>query len=648
MKLSAKLGCAFGIMVLITAILGYESWAGLSEISTNVALEKQGFNASETLNQCGSLRRDFATHGFESTVEGEPNAAQKWEQAYTKLNQQLGNIEENQSLSQANRQLVAQARNQATTYQTAFQKQTSSRTMKDEAFASWGKVGWSITEANNKVFAEVISPAWQAAQQSNDLQGVANWSNIANSLNEDVVQQFLLLRVCAVYLVATQRDTQWVNYGKQLQNTKDGLAKWSGQVSDNSQLKEVASQIKDYIAEYEVAGNKFYQGIIGEREAEAQMIAAAGTVQETINNLSKSLSEEMNSVTAQTTNLMIGMTTVGVILGVILAIAITRGITKPLQGIFKGLKTFSCSELEETGSTFKRIIAGLSEGVSQANDAAAQVASASQQLAEGASEQASSLEETSSALEEMSAMTQTNAANARKANEVTASTHTAAQQGDQTMAAINQSSDDISKIIKVIEEIAFQTNLLALNAAVEAARAGEHGKGFAVVAEEVRNLAQRSAQAAQETTTLIEDSVGKTREGTEAIQAIVRGITQVTDLVNGITQASEEQAQGVEQVNIAVSQMDKVTQTNAASAEESASAAEELSAQAATTMSMVQELTSLIEGTTNQNRVATSHVKSSMQTVSSAASHSSQSDGWKAVDQQAESFLALDDDIKEF
>ncbi len=127
-----------------------------------------------------------------------------------------------------------------------------------------------------------------------------------------------------------------MNYGKQLQNTKDGLAKWSGQVSDNSQLKEVASQIKDYIAEYEVAGNKFYQGIIGEREAEAQMIAAAGTVQETINNLSKSLSEEMNSVTAQTTNLMIGMTTVGVILGVILAIAITRGITKTSPGYFQG------------------------------------------------------------------------------------------------------------------------------------------------------------------------------------------------------------------------------------------------------------------------------------------------------------------------
>jgi methyl-accepting chemotaxis protein len=291
---------------------------------------------------------------------------------------------------------------------------------------------------------------------------------------------------------------------------------------------------------------------------------------------------------ATTKTLTLAATIAGVICALGLGLLITRGINK----------------------TLTQISTQLNEGAAQVNDAAAQVAMAAQQLAEGASEEAASLQETSSALEEMAAVTRTNAESARTANSLADQAHKKAAEGDQTMVqlnaamtAINQSAGQIGKIIKVIEEIAFQTNLLALNAAVEAARAGEHGKGFAVVAEEVRNLAQRAAGAARETTGLIEGSVTRAKEGTavadsagKALQAIVTDVTQVAELLNGITRASDEQAQGVEQINTAVTQMDQVTQQNASVAEESAAAAEELSAQSHAVKEMVDTLLALVGG----------------------------------------------------
>jgi methyl-accepting chemotaxis protein len=210
----------------------------------------------------------------------------------------------------------------------------------------------------------------------------------------------------------------------------------------------------------------------------------------------------------------------------------------------------------------------------------------------------------------MSSMTKRNAENAQKANDLAKQTRAAADKGagdmqemSTAMEAIKVSSNDIAKIIKTIDEIAFQTNILALNAAVEAARAGEAGMGFAVVADEVRNLAQRSAQAAKETAGKIEGAINKSAQGVEisnkvaqALNEIVTKVRQVDELVAEVAGASREQTQGITQINTAVGQMDKVTQSNAASAEESAAAAEELNAQAVAMKESVTELLQLVEG----------------------------------------------------
>jgi len=258
----------------------------------------------------------------------------------------------------------------------------------------------------------------------------------------------------------------------------------------------------------------------------------------------------------------------------------------------------------------RRLSAMLSEHANEMTLTAGSVGAASQTLAEGASQQAASLEETSASLEEMSSMTRRNAETAGKVKELGSEARKAGDLGvkDMTalvgaMDAIKRSSTDIAKIIKTIDEIAFQTNILALNAAVEAARAGEAGAGFAVVADEVRNLARRCALAAKETASKIEDAVQRSAVGADisakvarSLEEIVGKARQVDEMAGAVAAASQEQNQGISQVNIAVTQMDKVTQSNAANAEESAAAAEELTAQAESLKDAVSELLRLVDG----------------------------------------------------
>jgi methyl-accepting chemotaxis protein len=273
--------------------------------------------------------------------------------------------------------------------------------------------------------------------------------------------------------------------------------------------------------------------------------------------------------------------------------------------------------------TVRRTTASLAAGADQVVSAAQEVAGAAQSLSQGATEQAASLEQTSASMEELATTTRQNAERSRVSAELVrdvdrsvTDSNAALTSMASSMDAIRDSSARVSKIVKTIDEIAFQTNILALNAAVEAARAGEAGMGFAVVANEVRNLAQRAAVAARDTTALIEESAGSARDGATKLDRMSSTIGQITgsvvslkSLVEEVSEATREQAIGIDQVRQAVTQMEKVTQTTAATAEESAAASEELNALAATATRMVAELETLIGGSVAEHRtVATNPV----------------------------------------
>ncbi len=294
--------------------------------------------------------------------------------------------------------------------------------------------------------------------------------------------------------------------------------------------------------------------------------------------------ESVNSLKA----LMIVVALISIASIILVAILVARSISRPINNI----------------------IGDLSQGAEATAAASGQVASASQMVADGSNEGASSLEETSAAIAQISSQTESNAENATAANNLSQEAKVAANDGSSSMAdlrvamdEINQSSQEVGKVLKTIEEIAFQTNLLALNAAVEAARAGEHGKGFAVVAEEVRNLAQRAASATQDTAVLIENSIERAQKGmesttqsAEALEKISTHTTRVADILGEIQAASTEQASGLGQVSAAVQQLSTVITSSASSSEEAASAAEELSAQSVQLQGTVGSLEGIIRG----------------------------------------------------
>jgi len=599
MKLSVKIGIGFGLVLLISAVVGLAGWRGLSNVMEIVAIDDLGQKCTVALNGCATARRDFARYGFAETGRDRKTAPERWQTSYEQLRAHLTSLGAQVGLTAEYRQMIAGALTASDAYKQAFAEQLAGRRNKDAAFGAWRELGFKITgeiDAANSI----MLPLRDAAEARRDLASYSRWNRMSEQLSLAVVEPFLLLRISAIYLVVTNADAEWNNYQTQLKKARDGVASWQALVRGDARLEAAGQRTAAQLAAYEAAGEQYHQGILAERKAEDDMAESANNIVALIEQLAHALREDMRAMAAQANLLMLLVTLIAIAIGITLAVVLTRGIVRPIN----------------------RVIENLGAGADQTASAATQVSSASQSLAQAASEQAASVEESSSSMEEIASMTRQNGGNAQHASALMNETAGRVEKGQESMGkltsaieAIKKSSNETAKIVKTIDEIAFQTNLLALNAAVEAARAGEAGRGFSVVAEEVRNLAQRSAEAARNTAELIDSSVrdaengvAVTRESVEALGAITQAAEKVKHLVNEIAAASQEQTQGLDQVNQAIGQMDTITQQNAAYAEESASAAEELNAQTEQLRSMVADLHLLVGGSLEHRAPAVEHL----------------------------------------
>jgi len=428
-------------------------------------------------------------------------------------------------------------------------------------------------------------------------------------LNSQIIQELINVSKAEKNMILTEDQEKMNDYDRIIKDAMKNIRERYDQlfkISDNDDRKKLEEFISLWNKYFET-DNEVIKSARQNSDDEAAKLSdekeknflntAKSVITELVDKSIRDMEKEKTDtdiIFAETRNQIILITLLGILICSVISIYIIGSVIRTLKNIFAGLTNLNTEELKSTEAVFKRVIEGITDAAEQVGSASLQVSSTSQSLAEGTSEQAATMEETAASMGEISSITKNNAGNARQADTFTKDAVRLMSDLTSTMKEISQSSRETSGIIKKIDEIAFQTNLLALNAAVEAARAGEVGAGFAVVAGEVRNLALRAAEAAKDTTELIESIVKKVEKGSEIVAKTNEGFAKIAQLNTDIANASLEQSQGINQVNKAIDDAEKVVQQNAASAQELAASSEELNAQAEQTRDFVKELSEIV------------------------------------------------------
>lgn len=595
MKLGTKIGGGFAIVLILAVMIAVIGWSAMGNVVTSV---ERSTGVNWLVKQMLEIREDNKAYIINSDIKAFEAGEKKVEELVTRSREiKIGFADDSEDLA-----AIAAIVNGVEKYEKLMGDYVDLDKQKSELFSLWGKLGREFTTVKNALSANVIVPAQEQAQQNNDIKALVELNGINSNFEALVNQEFLLLRVKAVYFGWKASDETWTNVEKQVEKLQGNLKQWKNQISGYPELALAEEQISKVITEYLKTGQKYYQALLDQRQKNQEMISEAVFVGQTGAQNSAHQLESMHQEIESANSLLMGAAIAAVIIGLLVAVLITRGVMRQLgcdpsviedvtNQIAAGDLTLKMDlEVKNPQSVYaamKKMVENLQEVVMNVTSASHNVASGSQELSssseemsQGATEQAAAAEEASSSMEQMAANIRQNADNAMQTEKIAVKSAEDAKRGGESVAKTVSAMKNIADKISIIEEIARQTNLLALNAAIEAARAGEHGKGFAVVAAEVRKLAERSQNAAAEISELSSSSVEVAEQAGEMLSKMVPDIQRTAELVQEISAASKEQDTGAEQVNQAILQLDQVIQQNASASEEMASTSEELSSQA--------------------------------------------------------------------